>query len=82
VQMRARLKGAESAALPGADLNHEYFGNIKQPEMKWAYVRMQLSSHSADAPETVLNEIPHLPLETYGTVFMTRGYVEGDRGSE
>ena len=51
-------------------------------EIKNSYVRLQLTSHSADAPAAPLNDPPHLPLEYYGAVYVTRANVGEARGAE
>lgn len=81
LKLRPRIVNKD-ATLSGGDQNHEYFANAKKTEQKWVYVRLQLTTHSDDAPATLLNDPPHLPLETYGRVHLTRATVEGQRGAE
>lgn len=42
--------------------------DLGSPEVTKAYIRFQLTSHSADGT-LALNTIPHCPLETYGRIY-------------
>lgn len=44
----------------------------KNGEIQFCYIRVQLTSHSADAPTAELNDPPHYPLEDYGKIYMAR----------
>jgi hypothetical protein len=46
------------------------------------YYRFHMNSHSADAPATELSDPPHLPLETYGKIYMARAlYSDVEEGT-
>lgn len=47
--------------------------------LEHVYIRMQLTSHSADGT-LALNDPPHVPLENYGRVYMTQALVGAQRG--
>jgi hypothetical protein len=49
-------------------------------EIKQAYVRFQLDSHSADG-NLNLNDPPHVPLESYGRIYLAQGLVGDQRGA-
>lgn len=55
-------------AVPGYDNMFRYRYDLKVPEVTKAYIRFQLTSHSADGT-LALNTIPHCPLETYGRLY-------------
>lgn len=75
-----------SAVRRGNEPNFIYNGNIKHTEARNAFVRYQLTSHSADAPKTFLNgfgmnDPPHMPLEVYGSMFVARAESSTARGA-
>jgi hypothetical protein len=67
-----------------SDKNSQYIGNIKDGELKFAYVEIRLTSHSADIDDDAdeLNTPAHFPLENYGTIYSTRGLMAGAREAE
>jgi hypothetical protein len=75
-----------STARPGNEPNYIFNGNIKHTEARNAFVRYQLTSHSADAPKTFqngfgMNDPPHMPLEVYGSMFVARAEASTARGA-
>jgi hypothetical protein len=66
---------------PGEEKDHHWLLHINRPELLHAYVRIQWTSHSADAPNGMdVNDPPHCPLEVYGRVWMTSVDVGDQRG--
>lgn len=60
---------SSAGSVPGAGTEPHYRVPLLSPECKYVYVRMRLTSHSADG-NLNLNSPPHVPLETYGRVYM------------
>lgn len=58
-------------------MRHNMQGNA---EMQMTYIRLQLDSHSADAP-TEEQDVIHCPLESYGRIYIARGEFGAARGS-
>lgn len=56
-----------SAAGEGAD-DYHYVAKLTKPEIIKAYLRFQLTSHSADG-SLALNTAVHLPIENYGRIY-------------
>jgi hypothetical protein len=53
--------------------NFKFHNRFKDGEMQFCYIRLQLASHSVDAPATELSTpIPHFPLEDYGKIYLAR----------
>jgi hypothetical protein len=48
--------------------------------LKHVYVRLQLTSHSADG-SLALNDPPHCPLENYGRIYMTQAVIGKEKGA-
>lgn len=67
------------SAVQGEEWNSHWNVPIDDPEMVNAYVLMRLTSHSADGT-TALNTPPHVPLETYGRVWMVNPLAGASRG--
>jgi hypothetical protein len=61
----AQVKGE---AVPTYDNMYRFKYDLGIPEVTKAYLRLQLTSHSADGT-LALNTIPHCPLETYGRLY-------------
>lgn len=57
-----------------------FAANNKNSTVNHLYVRFQLTSHSADG-NLNLNDPPHLPLENYGRIYLTRGLVGTQQGT-
>lgn len=55
-------------AVPTYDNMFRFKYDLGTPEVTKAYLRFQLTSHSADGT-LALNTIPHCPLETYGRIY-------------
>jgi hypothetical protein len=53
--------------------------NNKNSTINHLYIRFQLTSHSVDG-NLNLNDPPHLPLENYGRVYLTRGLMGSEQG--
>lgn len=71
--------GAEVLTGDGAD-NAYFKASLKTTELQAGmFVRLQLTSHSADG-NLDLNNPPHVPLETYGRVYLAQGLVGNQRG--
>lgn len=68
-----------SIKVSGGENDFQFKAPVTIPEMKSTYVRMQLTSHSADG-NLDLNNPPHIPLENYGRVFLTQALVGTQRG--
>jgi hypothetical protein len=66
--------------VPGWGTNYMYRAINLLPEVKHAYIRIQLDSHSADG-STALNSTPHVPIESYGRVWVARPALTNPRGS-
>jgi hypothetical protein len=66
-------------AVAGEEGNSYY--KYKQTTTKFnkGYLRMQLTSHSADG-NLDLNDPPHCPLETYGRIYLGQGLVGSQQG--
>lgn len=59
----------EQQAYPANENNHHWMETINAGEMPHAFLRIQLTSHSADAPNGMdMNVPPHCPVETYGRI--------------
>jgi hypothetical protein len=72
-----------AAAQDRGDGTHDFkFHNrLKKTEMQFCYIKLTLSSHSADAPTTELSSpIPHFPVEDYGKIYMARIITGASRG--
>lgn len=76
------LHESEPEKAPGDENNPHYQVTIPDPEMVHAYVWISLDSHSADASAQgmKLNDPPHVPLETYGRIYMVSPLVGTSRG--
>jgi hypothetical protein len=61
----AQVKGE---AVPTYDNMYRFKYDLGIPEVTKAYLRLQLTSHSADGT-LALNTIPHCPLEAYGRLY-------------
>lgn len=66
-------------AVQGEEWNSHWNVPIDDPEMVNAYVLMRLASHSTDGT-TALNTPPHVPLETYGRVWLVNPLAGASRG--
>jgi hypothetical protein len=53
----------------GDEGNNHWSVDIPHPEMTHVYILLQLKSHSADGT-TALNTPPHMPVESYGRVWL------------
>jgi hypothetical protein len=62
------------------DHDFKFHNRLKDGEMQFCYIRLQMSSHSEDAPATELNDPPHFPLEDYGKIYMARVLSGTSRG--
>lgn len=69
----------QQEAVAGEDGNSYY--KYKQTTTKFnkGYLRMQLTSHSADG-NLDLSDPPHCPLETYGRIYLGQGLVGSQQG--
>jgi hypothetical protein len=68
-------------AMPGFEDGASWRVPIPIPELKHVYIRIQLTSHSADGSLTV-NPLPHCPLETYGRLYkLVPNFGDEDRGA-
>ena len=65
--------------VPGWDTSYLYRTMNLLPEVKTAYVRFQLTSHSSDG-NTALGSTPHVPLETYGRIWCAKLGITNLRG--
>ena len=63
----------------GEEHNSHWQVDVQEPEITNAYVMLQLTSHSADGT-TALNVPPHIPLETYGRVWVVEPLAGTSRG--
>ncbi len=71
----------QQQSYPGDDGDHHWLEVLRKPEMERAFIRVQLDSHSEDAPNGMaLNSPPHCPLETYGRIWITSVDVGERRG--
>jgi hypothetical protein len=62
-------------AVAGEDGNSYYlYKRADGTKLNKGYLRIQLTSHSADGDLT-LNDPPHVPLETYGRIYLGQGLV-------
>lgn len=66
-------------AVAGEDGNSYYGYKMTATKMNKGFLRLQLSSHSADG-NLDLNDPPHCPLETYGRVYLGQGLVGTAQG--
>lgn len=55
-------------SVPGAEQDFLYRVFLVPPEVQRLYLRVELTSHSADGNLT-LNSPPHIPLESYGRIY-------------
>lgn len=55
-------------AVQGSENDFLYRAYLQPPEIQHAYIRFQLTSHSADG-NLSLNSPPHIPLENYGRIY-------------
>jgi len=62
----------EPQRFPGEEKDMRYHHQFNSGDLHMFYYRFQLNSHSADAPTVELNDLPHLPLEGYGKIYMAR----------
>jgi hypothetical protein len=71
----------QAEEVPGDENNSHYRLQIGR-EMTHAYLWIRLQSHSADAPANGmgLNNPPHMPLETYGRVYVVAPLIGTSRG--
>lgn len=56
-----------------------FAANNKNSTINHLYIQFKLTSHSVDG-NLNLNDPPHLPLENYGRVYLTRGLIGEERG--
>lgn len=59
-----------ASVVAGDDSDFHWEVGFNDPESKNVYIRIQLTSHSADG-NLDLNSVPHIPLENYGRVYMS-----------
>jgi len=69
----------QQAAVSGEDGNSYYGYRLATTELNKTYIRLQLDSHAADGTFD-LNDPPHVPLETYGKIYLAQGLVGTQRG--
>ena len=62
----------EPQQFPGEEHDMRYHHQFSSGDLHMFYYRFQLNSHSVDAPTFELNDLPHLPLEGYGKIYMAR----------
>lgn len=68
----------KEAVVPEGENDYFWKAKLKSPEIRNAYLRIQLDSHSADGTLD-LNSPPHLPLENYGRVYVALAGVGSQR---
>ena len=69
----------EAVREQGEGHNGHWIVAIDNPELVHAYLVIQLTSHSADGT-TALNTPPHIPLETYGRVWLAAPLLGTSKG--
>lgn len=69
---------------PGDAQSAHYIADLQRPEMIHCYLWAQLVAHPEDTdnPSTPMefNRPPHIPLETYGRLFLAAPWLVGSRG--
>jgi endo-1,3-1,4-beta-glycanase ExoK len=65
--------------VPGEEHNSRYQVDVPSPEMTHVYLWVRLASHSADG-SMALNDPPHMPLESYGRIYMVSPIIGTSRG--
>ena len=78
-QMQALCSSAPAEVQGDEDAQHWIVDIKDTPEMIHAYVLLQLTSHPADG-SVGLNSPPHIPLESYGRVWMVTPLAGASRG--
>ncbi len=72
----------QPAQNPGEESDVRFHHRFSSGSLHMFYYRFQMNSHSADAPTTELSDPPHLPLETYGKIYMARAlYSDSPEGT-
>jgi hypothetical protein len=59
----------------------KFHNRLKNGESNFFYIRLQMTSHSVDAPAAELSNPPHFPVEDYGKIYMTRILFGTSRGA-
>lgn len=74
----------EMRPFPGDESSAHYQADVQRPEMIHCYFWIQLTSHSEDAVDPTnpkaLSDPPHLPLETYGRLYLSAPILGDTRG--
>jgi hypothetical protein len=68
-----------SSSFPGSEQDFLYRVELTPSEIQNAYIRFQLTSHSADG-NLSLNSPVHIPLENYGRLYEIFADMDGERG--
>lgn len=68
-----------ASSFPGAEQDFLYRVELTPSEIQNAYIRFQLTSHSADG-NLSLNSPVHIPLENYGRLYEIFADMDGERG--
>jgi hypothetical protein len=70
--------------VPGDAQNARYMADVNRPEMTHCYLWAQLTAHPQDttnpATPMAFNDPPHMPLETYGRLFLAAPWMANARG--
>jgi hypothetical protein len=78
------LLSDQSRPFPGDEGNAHYQTDLNNPEVIHLLLWVQLISHPADAPNPAypmtLSVPPHLPLETYGRLYLAAPLIGDTRG--
>lgn len=80
-QLTPVASGAIATSGGEKDFHYEAsLSGLNGPEIKNVFLRLQLTSHSADG-NLDLNSPPHIPLESYGRVYVSQALVGRGRGA-
>jgi hypothetical protein len=74
------FQALDTETMPGGEDDYFFRATLPEPEIRNVYVRIQLTSHSADG-NLDLNSPPHVPVENYGRVYAAMPAIGEGRGT-